>query len=104
MQSRSLMGDSFLGRAGTFGGSTGAEAALHFSLDVAAQGFRDDAGGGEFAKVGDGELREVRKNGGQRRGGLAQKRDPNVVGNGPFAMMNNRGNHGSGKFLARKSS
>ena len=49
------------------GGSASAKAALHFGLDVAAQRFRNDAGGSEFAEVGNGELWQVGQNGGERR-------------------------------------
>ena len=92
----------FFGRTGPFR-SAGTEATLHFSLDVAAQSFRNDAGSGQFAKVGDRELGQIRKNRGKRRGRLAKNRDANVVGDGPLTVMNDRGNDRSRKFFARKS-
>src|SRR5207237_9009207 len=92
----------FFGRTGPFR-SAGTEATLHFSLDVAAQSFRNDAGSAKFAKVGDRELGQIRKNRGKRRGRLAKNRDANVVGDGPLTVMNDRGNDRSRKFFARKS-
>src|SRR5690348_3084393 len=91
-----------LGRRRTLGRAR-TEAALDFGLDVAAKRFRHNAGSGKFAKVGNGELWQVGKNGGQWHGRLAQKRDADVVGDGPFAVMNDGGNHGRGKFFSRES-
>src|SRR2546429_1738119 len=87
----------------TFGGRAGTEAALNFGLDVAAQSFRNDARGSKFAKVGDGELWQVRKNGGQRCVGLAKQSDSNVVGDGPFAVLNDCWNYCGWQLFAGKS-
>jgi hypothetical protein len=54
------------GRRGIRGESTWAKAALHFGLDIAAEIFGNDARSGQIAQVGDGELRQVGKNGSQR--------------------------------------
>ena len=42
------------------------DAAMDFGLQVFAERFGDDAGCGEFAEVGDGELGEVGEDGGER--------------------------------------
>src|SRR2546429_2875287 len=71
----------------TFGGRAGTEAALNFGLDVAAQSFRNDPRGSKFAKVGDGELWQVRKKGGQRSGGVGRETGSDVLGGGPFCAL-----------------
>src|SRR6266851_375080 len=91
------------GRGRILGGGAGAEAALHFRLNVAAQVFRNDAGRGQFAEVENGELWQVGKNCRKRRGRLAKKSNSNVVGDGPLAMMNDGRNYSDGQFSSGES-
>jgi hypothetical protein len=82
-----------LGRRRILGESTTVKTALNLGLDIFAQAFWNDSGCSQLAEVGNGEVREKGKDGGKRRGWLAEKRDSNVVRKGPFPMMNDGGDH-----------
>ena len=97
------LGSKLLGCARVFGDGTGAKTALHFGLDVAAQGFRNDARSSEVAEIGNRKVRQISKNCGKGCRRLAEKCDPNIVRDGPLAMMNDGRNDWSRKLLARES-
>src|ERR1700747_2304129 len=77
-----------------------AQAAVNFGLEVFAKFFGDDAGGSEFAEVGDGEFGEIGQDGGESGVGMADEGQADVVDAGPFAMENNGMDYVGREFLA----
>src|SRR5215471_3038415 len=97
------LGSRLLGSARVFEDGTAAKTALRFGLDVAAQGFRNDAWSSEVAEIRNRKVRQISKNCGKRCRRLAEKCDPNIVRDGPLAMMNDGRNDWGRKLLARES-
>src|ERR1700682_4790164 len=81
-----------------------AHAALHFGLQIFAKAFWNDARSGQFPQVGNRELGKVGKNRGERREGMADQCEADVVGNGPLVMANDGRNHGSRKLFSGERS
>src|SRR5713101_9315090 len=100
-----------LRRGGVVGGSIPsyrffacANAALHFSLQILAKVFRNDPRRRQFAQIRHRELGKIRKNRGQGRRGMADQREPNVVSDGPFAVLHDRRYHRRGQLFPRQHS
>jgi hypothetical protein len=73
---------------------------MDFCLQVFAKRFGDDAGGGEFTQVGNGELGEVGEDGCERGVGVADERQADVVGAGPFAVLSDGQDYVGRKIVA----
>src|SRR5260370_7718506 len=58
----------------------GAHGALHFSLQILAKTFRNDARGRQFPQLGNSELGKIGKNRGERSGGVADKGQAHALG------------------------
>ncbi len=79
-----------------------AHAALDFGLEIAAKIFGDDAGGSEFAKIGNCEMRQEGEDGGKRRIGIANQGEAHIVGLRPFAVVGDGLDHAERGFFARE--
>ena len=64
------------------------QTAVDFSEQISAKIFGDDAGRSQFAAVGNGQLRKIRQDRGERGSWMPDESKPNVVGEGPFAVTN----------------
>src|SRR5229473_2298183 len=69
--------------------------AVHFGEKIFAEILRDDAGGGEYAKVGNGDLWEVGEDSGKRRCRVADESKTNIVEVRPFIVLRNGVNDAS---------
>jgi hypothetical protein len=72
---------------------------MNFRLEILAKIFRNDAGSSQFAQIHHGQLREITKHNGERRGGVADESEAHVVMLRPFAVIGDRENNDLGQFI-----
>src|SRR5579863_3814903 len=77
-------------------------AAGDFGLEVMTEIFRENAGGDQFAQIGNRQFRQKREDSGQGSGRLAKQRDAHVVVVAPLGVLGDGLHHSWREFTACK--